>query len=230
MDVDKAHPIIHQPEGMAVLIDIAKEESGGMPAGCSPAGGNIYREVCEASDVILIHGNGCSRQKLYNLISRARQFSPGKPVVCNEDSQAIGQLKTAYKTGSSWGYYNNMTKQEPPADWSVTKGEDFFFAWRMADGIGIDVPEIPFDEQYYLQGLEPDMEHEGKRWIRLAGLYPETIDFVDFYVNGKPVYTCYDEPFAVNFKNNWFFHGIKTRAEDQWKAVVYLRDGRVIEK
>ncbi|MFP4383163.1 MAG: hypothetical protein ACLFST_08110 [Spirochaetia bacterium] len=230
MDVDKAHPIIHQPEGMAVLIEIAKEQSGGLPVGCSPGGGNLYREVCEASDVILIHGNGCSRQKLYNLISRARKFSSGKPVVCNEDSQAVGQLKVAGKTHSSWGYYNNMTKQEPPADWGVTKGEDYFFAWRMAETIGIRVSAVPFEEQYYLQGLEPNLEHEGQRWIRLASLYPEGIDFVDFYCNGEPVYTCYDEPFAVNFKSNWFFKGVETKQEDHWKAVVYLRDGRKIEK
>ena len=75
-----------------------------------------------------------------------------------------------------------------------------------------------------------NLKHEGQRWIRLASLYPESIDFVDFYCNDKLVFTCYDEPFAVNFRSNWFFKGVETKQEDQWKAVVYLRDGRIIEK
>ena len=45
---------------------------------------------------------------------------------------------------------------EPPADWGVTKGEDTCFAHRMAEGIGIKVPKLPKEDQYYLQGLEPD--------------------------------------------------------------------------
>ncbi|MGA1198022.1 MAG: hypothetical protein ACO36I_16165, partial [Candidatus Latescibacterota bacterium] len=34
-----AHPIIQQPEGMAALLDLAREESGGMLVGCSGGGG-----------------------------------------------------------------------------------------------------------------------------------------------------------------------------------------------
>ena len=148
----------------------------------------------------------------------------------NEDSQAIGNMKVAYNTHTSWGYYNNMTKQEPPTDWSITKGEDQFFAYRMAEGIGIEVPEIPEEEQYYLQGLEPEMMYEGKRWLRVASLYPESIDYVEFYCNGKLEYSCYDEPFTVDHRANWIQEGRKVDPEDKWKAVIYLRDGRVIER
>jgi hypothetical protein len=146
--------------------------------------------------------------------------------VCNEDSQAIGQLQVAFKTGVSWGYYNNMTKQEPPTDWGITQGEDTFFAWRLATGLGIDVPKIPKEEQYYLQGLEPGWAYGGQRWVRLASLYPETVDSVDFYCNDEPVYTAYDEPFSVYFHSNWRQGGWTVRPEDRaWKAVVHLRDG-----
>ncbi len=230
MDVDRGHSIIHQPEGMAVLIELAKEESGGMLVGCSGGGGSSFREVSEASDVILIHGNGCSRQRYYNLIAKVREYSPGKPVVNNEDSQAIGQLKVAYNTHTSWGYYNNMTKQEPPTDWSITRGEDQFFAWRMAEGIGIDVPAIPEEDQYYLQGLEKDMTYDEKRWLRVASLYPEKIDYVEFYCNGECVYSCYNEPFSIDYRSNWSQGGRKVDTKDQWKAVIYLRDGQVIER
>ena len=224
------HPLIYQPEGMATLIDLARQESGGLPVGCSGSGGYSNREVAEASDVILIHGNGCSRQRFYNLIQTVKSWNLGRPIVTNEDSQAIGQLEVAFKTRTSWGYYNNMTKQEPPADWSITKGEDTFFARRMAEGLGIALPPMPEEEQYYLQGLEPQMTYDGQRWLRLASLYPETVDYVDFYRNGELVYTAYDEPFSVNFHSNWRQGGVDAVAGDAWKAVVHLRNGDVLER
>jgi hypothetical protein len=225
------HPLIYEPEGMAALIDLARRESGGLPVGCSGAGGYSNREVAEASDVILIHGNGCSRQRLYNLVRTVQSWELGRPVVCNEDSQAIGQLQVAFKTGVSWGYYNNMTKQEPPTNWSITPGEDTFFARRLADGLGVELPPLPEEEQYYLQGLEPEWEYGGQRWIRLASLYPETVDSVDFWCNGEPVYTAYDEPFSLYFQSNWRQLGWQARPQDrEWKAVIHLGDGRVLER
>lgn len=226
----KKHPIINSQIGIAGLINLAKEHSGGIPVGCSGTGGHINSEVCLASDYILIHGNGCSRQNYYNLIQKARIFSPGKPVVCNEDSQAIGQLDVAFGSNSSWGYYNNLTKQEPPADWLVTEGEDRFFAYRMAMGLGIDIRPLDIDEQYYLQGLEPDIQYNGKRWIRVASLYPEKINFVEFYINNKLKYTCYDEPFSLNFNSNWHQSPIEISNEDVINAKIYLRDRSIIEK
>ncbi len=223
------HPIIREPEGMAMLLDLARKESGGLPCGCSGGGGYYNREVAEASDVILIHGNGCTRQRYHNMIQEVQSWNLNRPIVCNEDSQAIGQLQVAYKTQTSWGYYNNMTKQEPPADWGITSGEDTFFAHRMAEGIGIDTD--PIDYQYYLQGLEPHWEYQGQRWLRLASLYPETISYVDFYRNGKFYDTAYDEPFSLHFQTNWRQGGIDVRGDDrEWKAVIHLGDREVIEK
>ena len=225
------HPIIREPEGMAALLDLAREESGGIPGGCSGGGGFRNREVAEASDVILIHGNGCTRQRYYNMIQEVKGWGLNKPIVCNEDSQAIGQLEVAYRTGTSWGYYNNMTKQEPPSDGGVTRGEDAFFAWRMADGIGIYVAPIAQEEQFYLQGLESGWIHDGRRWVRMASLYPETISYVDFYRDGTLVYTAYDDPFATGFVSSWQHRGVPVdTAGHEWKALVHLADGDVIEK
>ena len=224
------HPLLYYPEGVAALSDLARQESGGLPVGCSGRGGAINREVAEASDVILIHGNGCTRQRLYNMIQEVRSWKLNRPIVCNEDSQAIGQMEVTFQTQTSWGYYNNMTKQEPPADWSVTKGEDTFFAHRMAQGIGIALPPLPADAQYYLQGLEPHMTDGGQRWLRLASLYPETINFVEFFCNDERYYIAYDEPFSVHYQSNWRQGGVETRAADQWRAVIHLRDGSVLER
>jgi hypothetical protein len=225
------HPIVQTGEGMSSLIDLARDESGGLPVGCSGGGGYAHPEICRASDFILIHGNGCTRQSYYDLIRRVRDWSPGKPVVCNEDSQAIGQLGVALNTRSSWGYYNNMTKQEPPADWSITPGEDSFFALRMCAMLGIEKNLPSFDDQYYLQGFESEMTCDGQRWIRLASLYPESIDYVEYLRNGEHACFAYAEPFSVGFQTNWRQRGTKiTAADREWKAVVHLRDGRELKK
>ncbi|WP_372794164.1 hypothetical protein [Pontiella sp.] len=228
MDVGpfKAHPLIFHPEGMASLVDLAREASGGLPVGCSGTGGYLSREVAEASDFILVHGNGLTRQQYYNMIQTVRSWNLSKPILCNEDSQAIGNMLVSMELGVSWGYYNNLTKQEPPADWSVTRGEDRFFAQRMAEQLGLAVPALPGDEHFYLQGLEPHMTDAGKRWLRAAALYPEQVNYVDFYCDGKHAYRSHDEPFTVNFKCSWLQGPVENGGV--WTAEVVLADGRTV--
>ena len=227
----KNHPIIQSAEGICYLIDLAREESGGLLTGSSGSGGRADREVAEASDVILIHGNGCTRQEYYNLVKKVQGWDLDKPIVCNEDSPCIGQLVVAYQTRTSWGYYNNPTKQEPPADWSITSGEDTFFARRMAAGVGIQLPPLPPEDQHYFQGFEPDTTLDGKRWIRLASLYPEKIDYVEFYRNGQLIDVAYDEPFFVDYKTTWIQGPVHIQPDDrEWKARIVQADGEAIEK
>lgn len=224
------HPIIQKPDGMAMLIDLARRESGGMPVGSSGNGGYRHKEVVDASDVVLVHGNHQSRQHYYNMIRDCRAWAPNKPIVCNEDSQAIGNMLVCEHTRTSWGYYNNATKQEPPVCWEILPGEDLFFALRVAKLTGIKKVEPAFDDQYYLQGFEPKMTYDGKRWIRLASLYPESVDYVEYYRDGALYYVCYDEPFSVGFKSNWNQDGTAVRSGESWEARVHLRDGRVLTK
>jgi hypothetical protein len=225
-----AHPIIRNPDGMAMLIDLARRESGGLPVGSSGGGGSRHKEVVEASDVVLVHGNHQSRQHYYNMIRDCRTWAPDKPIVCNEDSQAIGNMLVCKHTDTSWGYYNNMTKQEPPVRWEVLPGEDRFFALRMADMVGIKKDHPAFDDQYYLQGFEPAMTYGGNRWIRVASLFPESIDYVEFFRSGSLHYTCYDEPFSVEFLSNWRQGGTAVERGEKWEAKIHLRDGRTIAK
>ena len=225
-----AHPILQKPDCMAMLIDLARRESGGMPVGSSGGGGSRHKEVVDASDVVLVHGNHQSRQHYNNMIRDCRNWAPDKPIVCNEDSQAIGNMLVCGHTRTSWGYYNNMTKQEPPVRWEILDGEDRFFALRMAESIGIEKDLPAPQDRYYLQGFEALMTYEGKRWIRLASLYPESVDYVEFYRDGIHHYTCYDEPFSVEFRSNWHQGGTVVKKGERWTAKVHLRDGTTIEK
>ena len=113
----------------------------------------------------------------------------------------------------------------------MTAGEDRFFAQRMAEGIGIEVPTIPLEEQYYFQGLETNQSYGGERWLRLAALYPETINYVEFYRTDQLYYTAYDEPFSVHYLSNWRQGSVKiNRGEERWRAMIYLRNGEVLER
>ena len=226
----KNHPLVFYPDGIASLIDLARRESGGMLVGSSSGGIRFYPEVCEASDIILVHGNGGTEQTYYNMIRDVKALDLNRPIVCNEDSPRFTQLKVAYQTGTSWGYYNTHTKQEPPADWSVTAGEDYFFAWRMADGLGIEAPEIPFEAQFYLQGFEEANTYQNKRWIRLASLYPEKIDYVEFYRNGRFYDIAYEEPYYINHRQTWIQQGVEMTDTERWRAVIHLHSGDILER
>ena len=221
-------PIVNQPQGMVALIDIARRESG-LPVGSSAGGGLVDEEVARASDVVLIHGNGMTRQQMVNCINKARRFAPGKPVLCNEDSQALSNMQAHIDMGVSWGYYNNMTKQEPPTDWSIINGEDRFFAWRMAHSLGLDPEPIPEEEQIMLVGLENNEMTDGKCWPRVAALYPEKIDFVDFYRDNEHLGRCYDDPFTLGYIANWL-QAPCMKAAGEWEAVIHMRDGSIIRR
>jgi len=219
-------PIIQNHKSMSQLIQLVREESGGMLVGSSGGGGLIDRDVSDASDVVLIHGIGLTRGEYYDFILKVKKMAPNKPILCNEDSPCISRLEIAHLTHTSWGHYDNFTKQEPPCDWGITKGQDQFFAHRMAEILGVEVAPLPEEEQYYLQGLEPNTSWQNNRWIRLASLYPETIDYVDFFLNDQFIYRSYDEPHFLYRETTWIQHPWITKNKDEkWMVKVVLKNG-----
>jgi len=232
-DIDpyREKTILYQEWGVVHLMEIARKESGGMPVGCSSTDAGFSEAIFRHSDVLLIHGNNLSRQKFYNWILRTKQCCQDKPILCNEDSQALSNMQVALDEGISWGYYNNMTKQEPPAVWGITQGEDAFFAARMAEALGIRTCDLPREERFYLQGLEAEGEWQGRRWIRLASMYPEQIHKVEFYREGEYVCAAYDDPFTIHYVWNWLqMPCLGIQRGEHWKAVVTLTDGTTVVK
>lgn len=223
------HPLFFSGEGIGLLVGLAKEWSGEKFAvGSSGGGGSWSPELLESSDVILVHGNGLRRQEYYDFIRRVREHQPDKPIVCNEDSQMFGQLAVSRATHTSWGYYNNFTKQEPPADWGITQGEDAFFARRLENLIfGREEGE----NEFYLQGFEKDSHIDGRRYIRLASLYPEKINFVEFFEDGRLLDTSFSEPFPLYSLTTWeqkpYVPGADAKS---FTAKIHLHTGRTIEK
>ena len=227
----RIHPILFDEKGIVELIRIAQRESGGMPVGCSTTGAYFSRDIGQASDVILIHGNNMSRKIYHNHILEAKQILPVRPIVTNEDSQCLSHLQVALEMGVSWGYYNNATKQEPPVVWGITPGEDTFFAERLSESLGLSQNVRDLENCFYLQGLEADTAWEGKRWIRLASKYPERIHRVDFYRNGAYFDSAYDDPFSIRFYWNWMQFPVEgIEKGEEWEAVITLSDGQVFRK
>ena len=229
IDPFKEHPLIYYPESMAHLIRLARDVSGGVMVGASGGGGMADPEVVRESDIVLIHGNGLSAGEYYDFVRKVIAWAPSQPIVCNEDSPCTTRIDIAMDTGTSWGYYNNYTKQIPPADYSVTPGEDTFFARRMARAIGLNVK--PLQERFHLQGLEPDQAFQGRHAIRLAAEFPEEIIKVDYFRDGQLVYSSYDEPFYCFRESTWLANPWKADpATRLWMAVVHLADGSTVEK
>ena len=100
----------------------------------------------------------------------------------------------------------------------------------MATGIGIQKPSLSEEEKYYLQGFKPDTVLEDKRWIRLVSLYPEKVNYVEYYKNRSLFDISYEEPYMVNYKTTWIQEPVKVKPGDKWLAKVYLNNGKIIEK
>jgi len=133
------HEIL-QPHRVHELIIRAKEIiDGKIPVSTSFCGGVVPPPpVLENSDVILVHGNGLTPERLKKLVDDIRETSQfkqkPKPIVFNEDGTDIINLVAAFEKYSSWGYYdqglNNYYDgfQSPPVNWRVnTETKKRFF-------------------------------------------------------------------------------------------------------
>ena len=106
----KAHPGLPcSTSFIAKLVD---------PAECTPPDALV-----EASDYVLIHGNGTRPPELAEKIQALRgmpvfQANP-KPILINEDSPAVPNMETSWKNGVSWGYYDQgwAGQGDDPYEW-----------------------------------------------------------------------------------------------------------------
>lgn len=222
------HPMISKYDSVSCLVYLAREWSKNKFAiGCSCGHGAYSKAIGDASDIVLIHGNSKHRDDFYNLIQSVIESDPNKPIICNEDSQRITQLQVCEDTHISWGYYNNVTKQEPPIDWSITRGEDEFFAARLKALIH---NEKLIENEFYLQGLEKGMDFDGKFYVRVASKIPEQINYVEYFEDNKLLNISYCDPFMFESLNGWRQcpYTPSVGAKD-FKALVHLTDGSKIE-
>jgi len=223
------HPLIYTHESITHLIYMCKEWCNSKFAvGCSCIGGGWSKDIVEASDIVLIHGNGLDREGYSRMIKSVKEIcGDSKPIVCNEDSQRISQLQVCIDTHTSWGYYNNFTKQEPPTDWSIMQGEDEFFSKRLSD---IIYNTKANENEYFLHGFEKGLDINSKHFVRLASRYPEKINYVKFYEDEKLLDISYCEPFMYKSLTSW--NQIPYEASKKSKkftAEVTLHNGKILK-
>ncbi len=223
----KECPLLYTDDGIIELMELARKKSGGMPVGCS-GGGNYFSErIGKASDVVLIHGNGLLYEGVKKMIKRVKEAVPDKPIVMNEDSSLLRNMTACVEEGISWGYYNNISKQEPPADWRILNNEDTFFAYHMAKAVGIEVEEPA--EEFIFCGLEEKEMFYGHAWPRVACLHEEEIESISYYRNEELVECVTVEPFAVHQQGTWLWHGISDVCPgEMWEAVIAKKNGEMV--
>ncbi len=224
----REHKNISSPEGIATLIDLSKEWSGNRFAVGSSGGGGTYDYiVAKHSDVILFHGNNMRRQEYANLIARMKADFPDKPIVCNEDSPMFTQLEISANTHTSWGYYNDFTKQEPPSFWNIKNGEDRFFAERLK---GYITGEIPTENEFYLEGFEENTTIDGGFYVKVTARYPEVISTVEFYEDEKLLFTAYDNPHLLFGYSTWEqIPYYPSENATEFKAIIKIGGDKIIE-
>jgi len=147
------HEIL-QPERVHELIEQVKStEVNGrrLLVSTSYGGGTIPgRKVVDASDFVLLHGNGVEQpERMVKLIQSTRKLigDDSKPIINNEDDrpwrdkhQGFGEegnnMIACIENGVSWGYFDFRQKDEslehgfqnPPVDWGIhSKRKEQFF-------------------------------------------------------------------------------------------------------
>ncbi|MDQ1327607.1 MAG: hypothetical protein QG641_890, partial [Candidatus Poribacteria bacterium] len=78
------HKIIKDPYGEAELIGIVHSTVAELLVSTSGIGDGLFHpKLCEVSDFILIHGNGCNPDEYDSKVNELKKY--GKPIVFNED-------------------------------------------------------------------------------------------------------------------------------------------------
>ena len=145
-DVASYDHAILKPDRVHELIGLAKATTRGgrrLLAGTSYGGGSAARpNVIQASDFILLHGNGpddpARIRRMIDTTRRAEGYRP-MPVLINEDDHFRFEapdchMMTALGLYVSWGYFDpgksdyNDGYQCPPVNWGINTGRkrDFF--------------------------------------------------------------------------------------------------------
>ncbi len=143
-DIQYKHEVL-EPKRVGELMKVVRESSAGkvkngakqLYVSVSMSGGKVpSAEVVEASDFVLLHGNGVKDPKKIPAMVEATRKLKGfaaKPIVFNEDDhfgfeKPENNFLAATAAHASWGYFDFRMKDEGfaegyqsmPADWGIS--------------------------------------------------------------------------------------------------------------
>ena len=115
------------------LVRLARDHSSGrLLLSASLGGGYIPpARLMEASDYHMLHGNNQNAARVAEMVDevRSRHAYGGEPIVFNEDSTDLSNMRAAVAKGASWGYYDQGENdyrsgyQSPPTNWGINTSE-----------------------------------------------------------------------------------------------------------
>jgi hypothetical protein len=123
------HDLLRDPGRAHEMIVAARAVAPELLYGCSLGGGYIPPDtLIAAADFHLPHGNNQTARRVAQMVDDIRR-SPaygGEPIVFNEDSSNLDNMRAAVAAGAGWGYYDQGTNdyhtgfQSPPTNWGLT--------------------------------------------------------------------------------------------------------------
>ncbi|MCX7800028.1 MAG: hypothetical protein N2109_06745 [Fimbriimonadales bacterium] len=155
-DIAYEHAIL-QPQRVHELIRLARGirvRGRSLPASASLSGGKVPpRQVLEASDFVLLHGNGVGSpdalRELIRSVRASKGYSP-KPIVVSEDDhfdfeKPDNHMVAALSERAGWGYFDYRRPgegfeqgfQSVPADWGIRSERKRGFFRLLAEASGI---------------------------------------------------------------------------------------------
>ena len=125
--------IIRSEDGEIELMNIVRSTAPGLIVSTSGIGNCLFHEkLCEAADIILIHGNGSSPDIYHEKVNGYKKY--GKPIVFNEDwcfsddprrvPDAVQKVTAAFEAGASWGIMNEERNQYWPFTFGIGNPEE----------------------------------------------------------------------------------------------------------
>jgi len=115
------------------LVEVVQRVGGDAVMVSTSLGGGYMppTRLVEVSDYHLLHGNNQSASRVASMVDelRATDAYGGEPIVFNEDSVDLDNMRAAVDAGASWGYYDQGVNdykrgfQSPPTNWSINTPE-----------------------------------------------------------------------------------------------------------
>lgn len=101
------HPILKPPRIIELINRVRQRSAGKLLVTTSLGGGFVPDQaLSDASDIILLHGNGQPNDRLAPMVATAKSRAPNKPIVFNEDTDRPSRLNIIVNAGASFGYYD----------------------------------------------------------------------------------------------------------------------------
>lgn len=139
-DLFYEHAILRPDRIDELIARVQRRSQGRLMVSASFTSGHYpWDSTVRKADFVLVHGNGQNADGVRRIVeivrSRSSYRAEAKPIVFNEDSTSMLNMRAAVAAGASWGYYDRGVNdyrhgfQSPPVSWRIdTPAKKRFFS------------------------------------------------------------------------------------------------------